>query len=117
LAQIKKQLEDGLDKLPKKAAENLIVAYEPVWAIGKGATGVETPAGFQHNALFIRKTLSLIFSPKEAMKIPILYGGSVNSKNAETFLREGSADGLLVGRDSLASSSFVEIVKIANQIK
>lgn len=117
LAVIKRQIEDGLEGLPKKAAEKLVIAYEPVWAIGKEAKGVETPEGFNHNMIFIRKTLSYIFGQKEALKIPILYGGSVSSKNADSFLREGRADGLLVGRDSLTASSFVEIIKIANQIK
>jgi len=114
LAVIKRQIEDGLEGLSKKASEKLVIAYEPVWAIGKDAKGVETPEGFNHNMIFIRKTLSNIFGQKEATKIPILYGGSVSAKNADSFLRDGRADGLLVGRDSLTASSFVEIVKIAN---
>jgi triosephosphate isomerase len=117
LAVIKRQIEDGLEGLTKKAFERLVVAYEPVWAIGKDAKGVETPEGFNHNMIFIRKTLSSIFGQKEASKIPILYGGSVSAQNAESFLREGQADGLLVGRDSLVAGNFVEIVKIANGIK
>lgn len=117
LAVIKRQIEDGLDGLTKKAAEKIVIAYEPVWAIGKDAKGVETPEGFNHNMIFIRKTLSAIFGQKEASKIPILYGGSVSATNAENFLRLGGADGLLVGRDSLVAGNFVDIVKIANQIK
>ncbi len=117
LAQIKRQLEDGLDKVPKKAPDKLIIAYEPVWAIGKNALGVETPEGFLQHALFIRKTLSVMFGQKEAAKIPILYGGSVSIKNAETFLRQGQADGLLVGRESLDSVNFSAIAKLVNQNK
>lgn len=117
LAQIKRQLEDGLDKVPKKTPENLVIAYEPVWAIGKEATGVETPEGFLQHALFIRKTLSSMFGQKEATRIPILYGGSVILKNAESFLKAGQADGLLVGRESLDPVNFSTIVKLANLIK
>ena len=117
LAQLKRQLEDGLADLPKKAFSKLVIAYEPVWAIGKDAKGVETPEGFNHNMIFIRKTLSYILGPKEATKVPILYGGSVSAKNADSFLREGGADGLLVGRDSLTAKNFLEIVRLANQVR
>lgn len=117
LAQIKRQLEDGLDKVPKKTPENLVIAYEPVWAIGKDALGVETPEGFLQHALFIRKTLSAMFGQKEATRIPILYGGSVSLKNADSFLRQGQADGLLVGRESLDPVNFSAIAKLANSLK
>ncbi|KKS88594.1 MAG: triosephosphate isomerase, partial [Parcubacteria group bacterium GW2011_GWC1_43_11b] len=61
--------------------------------------------------------LSYILGPKEAIKVPILYGGSVSAKNADSFLREGGADGLLVGRDSLTAKNFLEIVRLANQVR
>jgi len=117
LAQIKRQLEDGLEKVSKKMVKQLVIAYEPVWAIGQDQRKAETPTSFLQHALFIRKTLSSLFGPAEAQKIPILYGGSVTIKNAEGFLTQGQADGLLVGRESLIIPNFVALAKLANQIK
>ena len=111
------QLKEALVKMPPRLSDKLIVAYEPVWAIGKDATGVETPEGFMHNAIFIRKTLSKIIGKKRAMEVPILYGGSADAKNAGNFLAEGGANGLLVGRASLSAKDFGEILKIAEKVK
>jgi triosephosphate isomerase len=108
--QIKKALT-GLDKLSLK---KIIFAYEPVWAVGKKAMNADTPAEFQHHAIFIRKTLSDLFDKKLAMQVPVLYGGSVNSDNAEGFLKEGGADGLLVGRASLKPEEFKKILYVAD---
>lgn len=110
------QLKEGLYKIPKKLLQNLIIAYEPVWAIGKNAKGVATPEDFLEKSIFIRKVLSHIADKDIAMKIPVLYGGSTNPKNAEGFLREGKADGLLVGRASLLKESFNEILTIAENV-
>ena len=112
---LQEQLEKDLASFPVKLAERLIVAYEPVWAIGKNATGVETPDGFLHNKIFIRKVLSSIVGRKKALAVSVLYGGSANAQNAGEFLGAGQADGLLVGRDSLNPKNFAEIIKIAGQ--
>jgi len=117
LAILQRQLEIGLANFPAKLADRLIVAYEPVWAIGKNATGVETPDGFLHNKIFIRKVLAGIVGRKKALLVPVLYGGSVNPQNAGEFLNAGQADGLLVGRDSLNPKNFGEIIKIAETAK
>ncbi len=111
------QLKEALAKMPPRLADKFVIAYEPVWAIGKDATGVETPEGFMHNAIFIRKVLSKIINKKQAMTVPILYGGSADAKNAESFLVAGGADGLLVGRASLSAKDFGEILKIAESLK
>jgi triosephosphate isomerase (TIM) len=111
------QLEKALAGFPQKQADKLIVAYEPVWAIGKNATGVETPEGFLHNKIFIRKVVSKIIGKKKALVLPVLYGGSANALNAGDFLVAGQADGLLVGRDSLNPKNFAEIIKIAEQAR
>lgn len=114
---LQKQLEIGLAGFPQKQADKLLIAYEPVWAIGKNATGVETPDGFLHNKIFIRKIVSQIIGKKKALSLPILYGGSVGVLNASDFLVAGQADGLLVGRDSLNPKNFAEIIKIAEHSK
>jgi len=113
---LQEQLSKSLAGVNKKFAEQVIIAYEPVWAIGKNATGVETPEGFQHNSLVVKKALSKILGKDNALKTPVLYGGSVSAKNAESFLKEGQADGLLVGRESLTPVNFAEIVAIASKI-
>ncbi|MEK7478174.1 MAG: triose-phosphate isomerase [Patescibacteria group bacterium] len=114
LTVIKKQLEAGLAGVPKNFFANVIIAHEPIWAIGAAAKGADTPENFQHNKLFIRKILSGIAGKKIALAAPVLYGGSVGVKNAESFLTEGDADGLLIGRTSLVPEDFVQIIKIAN---
>lgn len=112
---IKSQLEEDLRNVQRKQAEALIIAYEPIWAIGAQAVGADNPEGFQHQAIYIRKILANLFGKEAAMKIPVLYGGSANSQNAEGFLREGEADGLLVGRASLDPSEFNKMLKIAEK--
>lgn len=112
---LQEQLEKDLVGFPVKLADRLIIAYEPVWAIGKNATRVETPDGFLHNKIFIRKVLAGIVGRKKALAIPVLYGGSANATNAGDFLSVGQADGLLVGRDSLNPKNFAEIIKIASK--
>lgn len=117
LGVLEAQLKEALDKIPSRLADKIIIAYEPVWAIGKNATGVETPEGFRHNAIYIKKVLSGLVGKKRAMEIPVLYGGSADAKNAASFLGEGQADGLLVGRASLNPRDFGEILRQAESLK
>lgn len=113
---IKGQLLSALAGVPRKQFENIIIAHEPVWAIGQNAKGADTPERFQHNSIFIRRLLTELTSKNIALAIPIIYGGSVTIKNAEMFLRAGEADGLLVGRESLLADNFAEIIKIADRL-
>lgn len=117
LSAIKQQLETGLDKIGKNLSGKLVIAYEPVWAIGANATGVDSPDSFLQSSLFIKKVMSGLIGAKEAKALPILYGGSANAKNAEGFLTVGQADGLLVGRASLDPKQFGEIINIAGNVK
>jgi len=114
---IKKQIEEGLEGISGNSLSKIIIAYEPIWAIGKGAIREATPAEFREMKIFIKKVLSDKFSPAKALGVRILYGGSVNPKNSLGFLTEGQADGFLVGRDSLKPKQFVEIVKNAESVK
>ncbi len=110
---IKEQLEKDLVGLSRDNFTNLIIAYEPVWAIGAAAKASDTPEGFREQAIFIRKVLSMLVGAKVALGVPVLYGGSVDTTNAKSFLTDGHADGLLVGRASLRADIFVEILKQA----
>lgn len=113
---IRGQLTAALERVPKRFAAQLLVAYEPLWAISTAprSSGADTPADFLEKAIFIRKVLSHWSDHGRAMAMPVLYGGSVNRKNAAGFLAEGQADGLLVGRASLRPNEFREILKIAD---
>ena len=87
----------GTKDIPKNKLKDLVIAYEPVWAIG--STETMNPSSMHEMSLYIRKTLMEPFG-KAALNIPILYGGSVDELNADQMLRDGEVQGLLVGRVS-----------------
>jgi triosephosphate isomerase (TIM) len=106
---LKKQLERGLKGVTAEEAENVVIAYEPVWAIGSGK--VATPDVAQSAHLFIRKVLEELFGKAIAAKMYILYGGSVNGENISSLTDEKDIDGALVGGASLEVDSFLQIIK------
>jgi len=108
---VKTELLDSLADISKDQIPRIIIAYEPIWAIGNGAKPATATEFFEMN-LFIKKVLSDKFGMKMTAKVRILYGGSVDEKNAEEFIKVGKADGFLVGRASLDVKKFSEIVKI-----
>lgn len=114
---LQNQLAQALFGVPKKYFSQIIVAHEPVWAIGALAKGADTPESFTHNRLFIKKILADLAGKKIGLTIPILYGGSVGPKNTREFLVDGGADGLLVGRASLVPQDFIKIIGIADSLK
>lgn len=114
LSFIKQQLIEGLIGVTKSEMKNIVIAYEPVWAIGSGAVREATPAEFIEIRIFIKKVIADLYDMKIASEIKIIYGGSVNILNSQSFLKEGEADGLLVGRDSLNSKKFGKIISLAN---
>lgn len=105
------QLNSALNKFPKSEAGRLVIAYEPVWAIGKSAADAMQPQDLREMSIFIKKTLADIFERKAALRVPILYGGSVEPENAHTLIVEGGVSGFLVGHASAELDSFVEILK------
>ena len=115
LSFIKEQLHHGLHGVTKLQLKNIIIAYEPVWAIGKDAVREATPVEFMEIKIFIKKIIADMYDVKTASDIRIIYGGSVNPLNAESFLKEGEADGLLVGRDSLNPKKFETIINLATK--
>lgn len=107
---IEEQLVESLMTIPRSKVSKLIVAYEPLWAIGKGKKSMSSSDLHQMN-IFIKKILVSIYGKKIAFNIPILYGGSVDADNAKQIIEEGNVDGLLVGRASLNSHVFADILK------
>ena len=103
------QLSGGLQNLEAQTVERLVIAYEPVWAIGTGKTA--TPAQAEEVHKFIRSWISDNYSQETAQGLRILYGGSVKASNIKQLMQEADIDGALVGGASLDSSSFSEIVK------
>ena len=109
LALIEAQIKSALKDVPKSKLGNVVIAYEPIWAIGTGVTA--TPADVHEMSLFIEKVLSDMYGRTAAQKVRLLYGGSVNEKNARDLFVEGTVHGFLVGGASLNAESFTSIVK------
>ena len=113
---VQTQVEQSLNKIEKSALSKIIIAYEPVWAIGKNAAREATAEEWSEMNIFIRKILSDKFGAENVQKIRLIYGGSAHPENVETFLKAG-ADGFLVGRDSLDPKKFLAILKICEASK
>ncbi|MFU2360977.1 MAG: triose-phosphate isomerase [Phascolarctobacterium sp.] len=105
---INMQLKSALRVISAEDAESLVVAYEPIWAIGSGKAA--TPEDALEVCTLIREKIGKIFTPDIARKVRILYGGSVNEKNAASFNLSG-IDGVLVGGASLKADTFAAIVR------
>ena len=103
-----RQLTEGLKGIEKGKLEDLVIAYEPVWAIGTGVTA--TPKQAQGAHKFCREVLEGLLGKKRAGLIPILYGGSVKPSNAKEIIDQKDIDGVLVGGASLTVESFSQIV-------
>ncbi|MCD8283113.1 MAG: triose-phosphate isomerase [Opitutae bacterium] len=106
---IRTQLVGGLAGVPADKAETIVIAYEPVWAIGTGKTA--TPEQAQEVHAFIRKTISEILGTEPASKIRILYGGSMKPANADELLAKPDIDGGLIGGAALKADDFLALVK------
>ena len=104
-----KQIREGLVVLSKEQAARIVIAYEPVWAIGTGK--VATPAQAEEVHIYVRKTVASIFGSDVADNMRILYGGSVKPENVAELMGQKNIDGALVGGASLEAASFAKIVK------
>lgn len=109
---IKKQLVEGVFHLSAEQFAQVILAYEPVWAIGTGKTA--TAAQAQEVHAFIRNEIAEQYNQAVADDTTILYGGSCNPKNAQELFEQGDIDGGLIGGASLKSRDFLDIVKVFN---
>jgi len=106
---VARQLRGAFEGTPPAMVSRLMVAYEPVWAIGEHGTAA-TPADLREMQEHIRGTLAEMFSDSAA-SIPILYGGTVNEMNAVSLLVEGSVDGLFIGRAAWQAEGFAGIIR------
>ncbi|HKB91117.1 MAG TPA: triose-phosphate isomerase [Opitutaceae bacterium] len=108
---VQTQLEKGLEGVSAALAVNVVIAYEPVWAIGTGK--VATTAQAQEVHAFIRSLLEKLFGAVTAQRVRILYGGSMKPANAPDLLAQKDIDGGLIGGASLEARSFIELVNAA----
>ena len=108
---VQTQTERGLEGVSKEQASSLVIAYEPVWAIGTGKVATTEQAQEVH--AFIRGLLVKLFGDAIAQRVRILYGGSMKPANAPELLAQKDIDGGLIGGASLESRSFVELVNAA----
>lgn len=113
---LRDEIYNSLNKIQKKFLHNLIIAYEPIWAIGKSDVEAMRPAGIREMVIYIKKILSEIYGKESAVAVPIIYGGSVGDKNAVEIIKGGEVDGLLVGHQSLKPENFNEILKLTENI-
>jgi triosephosphate isomerase (TIM) len=106
---VAKQLKESLFHLPASTIKNIIIAYEPIWAIGTGKTASTQQAQEIHQ--YLRSVVAAQYDKAVADEIPILYGGSVKASNAKELFSCPDVDGGLVGGASLVAADFLEIIK------
>lgn len=106
---VERQVNEGVSGLTAQESAQLVIAYEPVWAIGTGKTA--TPQQAQEMHAFIRKLLSAMYGGEKAQIIRILYGGSIKPDNIDSLMAQADIDGGLVGGASLKAEDFTRIVK------
>jgi triosephosphate isomerase len=111
MAKVEQQLSEGLEGLTPEQFGRVIIAYEPIWAIGTGLTA--TPEQAQEVHVFIREKLAENYGNAVCSCAIILYGGSVKPANTFSLLKKKDINGALVGGAALDSGSFIEIVKEA----
>jgi len=111
---VEEQIKDCFKEITLEEARRIVIAYEPVWAIGTGETA--TPEQAEEMHLFIRNLLKDLFGEEISQSLRIQYGGSVKPANIEELMKEKDIDGALVGGASLKADSFAEIIKKTAEI-
>ncbi len=111
---LKVQIKETFANIPIDKAKKIVMAYEPVWAIG--AKDAMVPEQVYEMSLFVKKVFSDVFGPDAGLKVKVLYGGAVNSRNARDIMTIGKVDGLLVGRESVNMPGFTELLDAVDEI-
>ena len=114
---VEQEIKSACSLVSKNLIPKMIFAYEPIWAIGKDALRQATSEEAREMGIFIHKVISDISTPNISKSVKILYGGSVDEKNAGEFIKNGGMDGLLVGRASLNANQFSKLVESTGKIK
>lgn len=110
---VKQQITSALKDVSKKMFDRVIIAYEPIWAVG--ARVAVSPGDLQEMSIFIKKVLKDLFGPSSD-GVRVIYGGDVDKVNADILVRDGNVNGLLVGRESLRAKNFIEIIKLVDSL-
>ena len=108
---ISREIHASLAGIPRSVISRIVMAYEPIWAIGSSSKGAMRAEDVGESAIFIKKVLSEIYGNTTASKVRIVYGGSVDDKNAKDIANASGVSGFLVGRQSLKPKSFLSIAE------
>jgi triosephosphate isomerase len=108
------QIKNTFAGVPLNKAKSIILAYEPIWAIG--AKEAMAPEQIYEMSIFVKKVFADIFGQEAAMKLKVIYGGSVNFRNAAEIISIGKVDGILPGRESVNMPGFTELLKAVDKI-
>ena len=111
---LRDQIKKSCGEIDKKSAKLIIVAYEPIWAIG--VAEAMKPEDIYETSLFIKKVFADLFGTDIGPKVTVLYGGSVTYRNAPDIITIGKVDGLLVGRESVNAPGFVALLKEVERV-
>jgi triosephosphate isomerase len=111
---LKDQIKNSCGDILKKSARSLVIAYEPIWAIG--AVEAMKAEDVYEMSLFIKKVFADLYGADMGLKTKVLYGGSVTYRNAPDIITIGKVDGLLVGRESVNAPGFVELLKEVDRV-
>ena len=115
LETLKNQIKATFANIQPKSASHIVLAYEPIWAIG--AKEAMRPEDVREMSIFVKKIFADLFGADAGIKVRVLYGGSVNFRNAPDIMTIGKVDGLLVGRESVNTPGFIELLKAVDQAK
>jgi triosephosphate isomerase len=113
---VREQILSAVSSIDKKHFRSVLVAYEPVWAIGKSYDTALSPVDIHEMCIYIKKIVAEAAGTQEGLRTPVLYGGSVNFENAQKILVDGEVSGLLIGRQSLETEGFGAIIEYAHGI-
>ena len=111
---LKEQIKGSLAAVPASMAKKIVIAYEPIWAIG--VTEAMKPEDVYESSLFVKKVFADLFGAEAGLDVRVLYGGSVTFRNAPEIITVGKVDGFLVGRESVNAPGFIQLLKAVDAV-